>query len=245
MTLGPTGARRRCPLDRPWLLLGLLIAAAMGRHRIIDGQAPARSAQHLPGYRDRASAEPAAGSVHGAFVFAYQDPIAQGRAERPSFCRQRQRARQITATACGLTWAPATLKKARAKAAVSSRWRPGGRAQRQGRERIRGEFGEPDLVASQRAARRYFPASARWAGLANDLRSVTLVRPTCQSSSFGCRYCWWAGPIQVGPVVRYSAGQIPGCGARAGLRRHVLAGREPRVHKELRALLGALGVDNT
>jgi pimeloyl-ACP methyl ester carboxylesterase len=94
----------------------------------------------------------------------------------------------------------------------------------------------------------FFPASARWAGLANDLRSVTPVAPDLPIEQLQMPVLLVGAaddPYRSAPVVRYSAGRIPGVRVlmldRGG---HVLVGQGRQVQQELRALLGASGVDH-
>src|SRR5215213_869964 len=89
----------------------------------------------------------------------------------------------------------------------------------------------------------FFPASARVAGLANDLRNVTPVAPDLPIEELQMPVLLIGvadDPYRSAPVVRYSAGRIPGVRAivleRGG---HEMVGQERRVQHEVRTLLGA------
>jgi pimeloyl-ACP methyl ester carboxylesterase len=89
----------------------------------------------------------------------------------------------------------------------------------------------------------FSPASARAAGLANDLHSVTPVAPDLPIEQLHMPVLLVGvtdDPYRSAQVVRYSAGRIPGVRAvvleRGG---HVLVGQERRVQQEIRALFGA------
>src|SRR5215208_6182321 len=89
----------------------------------------------------------------------------------------------------------------------------------------------------------FFPASARVAGLANDLRNVTPVAPDLPIEELQMPVLLIGvadDPYRSAPVVRYSAGRIPGVRAivleRGG---HEMVGQERRVQHEVRTPLGA------
>ena len=89
----------------------------------------------------------------------------------------------------------------------------------------------------------FFPASARHAGLTNDIRNAILGWPDLPIEEFEMPVLLVGvddDPYLSAPIVRYSSGRIPW--ARAVLLErggHVLVGQERRIRQEVRALFGA------
>jgi pimeloyl-ACP methyl ester carboxylesterase len=89
----------------------------------------------------------------------------------------------------------------------------------------------------------FSPASARHAGLTNDIRNAILGWPDLPIEQFRMPVLLVGAvddPYLSAPIVRYSSGRIPW--ARAVLLErggHVLVGQERRIQQEVRALFGA------
>jgi len=89
----------------------------------------------------------------------------------------------------------------------------------------------------------FFPASARHAGLANDIRNAVRGWPDLPIEQLGMPVLLVGAaddPYQSAPIVRYSSGRIPG--ARVVLLErggHILVGHERRIQQEMRDFLTA------
>jgi 2-hydroxy-6-oxonona-2,4-dienedioate hydrolase len=88
----------------------------------------------------------------------------------------------------------------------------------------------------------FFPASARHAGLANDIRTTIPVAPDLPIEQLRMPVMLVSAaddPYKTADVVRYSAPRIPG--AKAVILEsggHVLVGQDDRVRQEVQGFLG-------